>query len=184
MVTLGLSITSRHLWPVFFFLGRFILQSRLRHPLSISQASTLSASTQLIHQLFYFLDEANYPQLVGLFMPQGTWKRQGELLTGHAQILQALAKRPTTQRIRHVISNAFLAASEPASATLTAYMTAYRFDNGNHQTGPVTISRPFRLSVVHAKLEVSDGRWRVADLDLVPEFEFAADSAPVGTSPP
>ena len=63
-------------------------------------------------------------------------------------------------------------------------MTAYRFDNGNHQTGPVTISRPFRLSVVHAKLEVSDGRWRVADLDLVPEFEFAADSAPVGTSPP
>ena len=144
--------------------------------MSLSPESTLNASTQLIHQLFYFLDEADYPKLVALFTPQGTWKRQGELLAGHAQILNALAKRPTTQRIRHVISNTFLSASEAASATLIAYMTAYRFDDGSQTTGSVTISRPFRLSVVHAKLEVTDGGWRVAELDLVPEFEFAADS--------
>jgi hypothetical protein len=150
--------------------------------LSPSPASTLSASAQLIHQLFYCLDEADYPQLVELFMPQGTWKRQGELLTGHAQILLALAKRPTTQRIRHVISNTFLSAAQPATATLTAYMTAYRFDNGTHTTGAVTISRPFRLSVVHAKLEAADGNWHVAELDLVPEFEFSADIAPVDAS--
>jgi hypothetical protein len=62
-------------------------------------------------------------------------------------------------------------------------MTAYRFDDGSHTTGSVTISRPFRLSVVHAKLEVTDGGWRVAELDLVPEFEFAADSAPTAASP-
>jgi hypothetical protein len=145
--------------------------------LSHSPESTLSASTQLIHQLFYYLDQADYPKLAALFTPQGTWKRQGELLSGHAQILNALSKRPTTQRIRHVISNTFISATEPASATLTAYMTAYRFDDGSHTTGAVTISRPFRLSVVHAKLEVTDGDWRVAELDLVPEFEFAANSA-------
>jgi hypothetical protein len=150
--------------------------------LSLSPESTLSASTQLIHQLFYFLDEADYPKLAALFTPQGAWKRQGELLSGHAQILQALSKRPTTQRIRHVISNTFLSASEPSTVTLTAYMTAYRFDDGSHQTGSVTISRPFRLSVVHAKLEVTDGGWRVTELDLVPEFEFAADSAPQAVS--
>ena len=152
--------------------------------MSLSPELTLNASTQLLHQLFYFLDEADYPQLVELFKPQGTWQRQGELLAGHAQILSALSKRPTTQRIRHVISNTFLSVSEPASATLTAYMTAYRFDDGSHQTGSVTISRPFRLSVVHAKLEAADGCWRVAELDLVPEFEFAADSAPAAASPP
>lgn len=150
--------------------------------MSLSPKSTFSASTQLIHQLFYFLDEADYPKLVALFTPQGTWKRQGELLAGHAQILQALAKRPTSQRIRHVISNTFLSTSEAASATLTAYMTAYRFDNGTPTTGAVTISRPFRLSVVHAKLEATAGGWRVAELDLVPEFEFAADTAPVDAS--
>ena len=151
--------------------------------MSLSPESTLSASTQLIHQLFYFLDEADYPKLVALFTPQGTWKRQGELLAGHAQILQALSKRPATQRIRHVISNTFVSTSEAASASLTAYMTAYRFDNGSPTMGAVTISRPFRLSVVHAKLEATDNCWRVAELDLVPEFEFAADSAPVAASP-
>lgn len=150
--------------------------------MSHSPESTLSASTQLIHQLFYYLDQADYPKLAALFTPQGTWKRQGELLSGHAQILNALSKRPTTQRIRHVISNTFISATEPASATLTAYMTAYRFDDGSHTTGAVTISRPFRLSVVHAKLEVTDGDWRVAELDLVPEFEFAADSATMAAS--
>ena len=154
------------------------------HPLHPFQESTLSASTQLIHQLFYFLDETDYPKLTALFKPQGTWKRQGELLAGHAQILQALSKRSTTQRLRHVISNTFLSSSEPASATLTAYMTAYRFDDGSHKTGCVTISRPFRLSVVHAKLEAPDGCWRVAELDLVPEFDFSADREPVTTSPP
>ncbi len=151
--------------------------------MSHSPESTLSASTQLIHQLFYFLDEADYPKLVELFTPQGTWKRQGELLAGHPHILQALSKRPTTQRIRHVISNTFLSTSKATSASLTAYMTAYRFDNGSHTTGSVNISRPFRLSVVHAKLETVDGSWRVAELDLVPEFEFAADSSPVAASP-
>jgi len=50
--------------------------------------------------------------------------------------------------------------------------------------GAVTISRPLRLSLVHAKLEAIDGLWRVAELDLVPEFEFAADSAPAGTTQP
>jgi hypothetical protein len=150
--------------------------------LSLSPESALSASTQLIHQLFYFLDQADYPKLAALFTPQGTWTRQGELLSGHAQILNALSKRPTTQRIRHVISNTFLSATEPTSATLTAYMTAYRFDNGTHTTGAVTISRPFRLSVVHAKLEAADGSWRVAELDLVPEFEFAANIASVDAS--
>ncbi len=150
--------------------------------MSLSPESTLNASTQLIHQLFYFLDEADYPKLAALFTPQGTWKRQGEILAGHAQILNALSKRPTTQRIRHVISNTFLSASEPASATLTAYMTAYRFDDGTKKLGSVTISRPFRLSVVHAKLEVTDGGWRVAELDLVPEFEFTADSTPTAAA--
>ena len=153
-------------------------------PLSLPQESTLSAGTQLIHQLFYFLDEAKYPQLVTLFAPQCSWKRQGELLTSHAQILQALSKRPTTQRIRHVISNTFLSASEPTTASLTAYMPAYRFDNGSPTLGAVTISRPLRLSLIHAKLEAMDGEWRVAELDLVPEFEFAADSPPAGANQP
>ena len=130
---------------------------------------------QLIHLLFYFLDESNYRDLAGLFTVHGCWKRQGELLTGHAQITAALSKRSTTQRIRHVITNTMVTAASDRSASLTAYMTAYRFDDGRRHEGLVYISRPFLLSVVKATLQAVDGRWLVSELDLVPEFQFVAD---------
>jgi len=142
---------------------------------SFSKEIALSSSTQLIHQLFYFLDEQDYPQLVGLFKPDGLWKRQGELLQGPAQIMAALLKRPTTQQIRHVISNAFLAEHDSKSATLIAYMTAYKYDDGQKKQVPATISRPFLLSVVEAKLELLEDVWRIAELDLIPQFQFASD---------
>lgn len=134
------------------------------------------AGTQLIHQLFFFLDEANYPALTALFTPEGRWKRQGELLAGHAQIAAALSKRSATQRIRHVITNAVVWPESEQTVRLSAYMTAYRFDDGQPHHGPVTISRPFRLSVVQATLEAVNGRWLISELDLVPEFEFAPEA--------
>lgn len=138
----------------------------------------LPACQQVIHQLFYFLDESDYPRLLELFTPEGSWERQGELLTGRAMIQQALSKRPKTQRIRHVLSNCFLASAGQGSAQLVAYMTAYRFDSGRLQTGPAHISRPLRLSVLRARLQVRHGDWRVAEMRLTPEFEFVADMLP------
>lgn len=146
--------------------------------------SALEASTQLIYQLFYFLDESNYTELLKLFTPDGRWTRQGEDCAGHQPILKSLMTRSTTQRIRHVISNTFLSSQTTTGATLTAYMTAYRFDDGSHHTGPVTISRPFRLSVVQARLVVVDNHWRVAELAHPSEFEFADDRASAAPSRP
>ena len=154
------------------------------YSLSHHPVSALEASTQLIHQLFYFLDESNYTELLKLFTPDGRWIRQGEDCSGHQHIMQSLMKRSTTQRIRHVISNTFLPSQTATRATLTAYMTAYRFDDGSHKTGPVTISRPFRLSVVHARLVVVDDHWRVAELAHPSEFEFAHDGASAAASRP
>lgn len=144
--------------------------------MTASHSSALAACLQVVHQLFYFLDEADYPQLVQLFTPDGCWERQGELLTGRVMVAQALAKRPATQRIRHVISTGFLVEANEASAQFVSYMTAYRFDNGIHQQGPVAINRPFRLSVVRARLVCSDAGWQIADMRMTPEFEFTAES--------
>ena len=154
------------------------------YSLSHHPVSALEASTQLIHQLFYFLDESNYTELLKLFTPDGRWTRQGEDCSGHQHIMQSLLTRSTTQRIRHVISNTFLPSQTATGATLTAYMTAYRFDDGSHKAGPVTISRPFRLSVVHARLVGVDDHWRVAELAHPSEFEFAHDSASAAASRP
>lgn len=141
--------------------------------MSFTQELALSAGIQIIHQLFYFLDERDYPRLASLFKYDGIWKRQGAVLVGHEQMIAALSKRSNTQRIRHVISNTFLPSFDANTATLVSYMTAYRYDDGSNKIGPVSISAPFLLSVVHAKLEEVNGDWKIAELDLVPQFEFA-----------
>lgn len=140
-------------------------------------AQCLPACTQLTHQLFYCLDEADYGRLVALFEEDGVWHRQGEALKGHEQILKAMAKRPPTQRIRHVITNAFIESQAQGVVHLVAYMTAYRFDDGSRRSGPVEISRPLRISVVRAAMRQTRGEWKIAEMSLTPEFEFVPDAA-------
>ena len=144
--------------------------------MKVLRSTALPACLQVIHQLFYFLDEADYTSLVKLFTSAGCWERQGELLTGRPAILRGLSLRPATQRIRHLITNGFLMKEDQTAAELVAYTTSYRFDNGVRQDGPVAISRPFRLSIVKATLECGDGAWQVSDLRLTPEFEFVAEA--------
>ena len=132
---------------------------------------------QVMHQLFYFLDESKYDDLVSLFTPDGTWLRQGERLAGRAHIMQALCKRPGTQRTRHVISNSFIESHSQDHLRMAAYMVAYRFDDGTVHAGAVGIDRPLRLSVLHAALRQIDGAWKIADMTLTPEFEFVSDPA-------
>ena len=137
-------------------------------------AQCLPACTQILHQLFYFLDESRYDELVSLFEKNGVWHRQGEVLSGHGRILGAMEKRPATQRIRHVITNSFIESEDNGMVHAVAYMVAYRFDDGTVHTGPVTISQPFRLSVVRMAVRQTQGVWQIAELSLKPEFEFAS----------
>lgn len=140
-------------------------------------AQNLPECTQLTHQLFFCLDEAKYEQLVSLFEDKGVWHRQGEVLAGHAQILEAMAKRPLTQRIRHVVTNCFIESQSHGAANLVAYMTAYRFDDGTIRTGPAEISRPLRMALVRASMRQSGDTWKIVELSLTPEFEFVSEAA-------
>ncbi len=136
----------------------------------------LSGCTQVMHEMFHALDTANYERLVKTFEPDGTLLRQGELLQGRNQIMNAMQKRSTTQRIRHVISNTFIDSQAAGLMHLVAYMTAYRFDDGTLHTGPVAISRPFRMSIVHASMRPQDDSWQIAAMTFTPEFDFASDA--------
>ena len=146
-------------------------------PMTVDAALAMPESMQVIHQLFYFLDQSKYEDLVGLFTPDGTLFRQGDLLTGREQIMQAMLKRSVTQRTRHVISNAFIESQSHDLVDLVAYMTAYRFDDGTLHTGPVKISQPLRLGVVRASMHQTAGAWRVASMIFIPEFEFVSGTA-------
>ena len=146
------------------------------------EATTLLQCMQLMHQLFYFLDQSNYRDLASLFAPNGIWHRQGERLAGPAQIVQALLKRSATQRIRHLISNQFIESQSPDQVQMVAYLTAYRFDDGTLHAGPVEISRPFLLSLLRASLRQVDGAWRVSEMTLAREFEFVGQAKAGETS--
>lgn len=146
-------------------------------PMTVDAALAMPASMQVIHQLFYFLDQSKYEGLVALFTPNGTLFRQGELLTGREQIMQAMLKRSVTQRTRHVISNGFIESQSRDLVDLVAYMTAYRFDDGTMHTGLVKITQPLRLSLVRATMQQTDGAWRVASMIFIPEFEYMSGAA-------
>jgi SnoaL-like domain len=141
------------------------------------EASTvLLACTQVVHQLFYFLDQFRYRDLAGLFTPDGILLRQGQLLVGRNSIVEALSKRSSTQRIRHVISNAFIESQSAERVHLVAYMVAYQFDNGVPFSGPADISRPFRMSTVRAAMSQTGSAWEIAEMTFTTEFNFVADT--------
>lgn len=129
---------------------------------------------ELLHRFFHHLDERRYGELVAMFDEQGVWLRQGEQLRGHAAILGAMNSRSPTQRIRHVITNAFVSKSENGKVTVQSYMTAYRHDEGAAREGAVRIPGPFRMSLVSTTFRRSATEWRIVEQRVTPEFEFEA----------
>ena len=131
---------------------------------------------QPLHYFFYCLDERRYDALAALFAQDGIWHRQGKHLHGHAAILEALASRSPTQRIRHVVTNAFIAGREGDGnrVTVNSYMTAYRHDDGTPCVTVPRITGPVSMSLVTTVFGRFGDDWLIAEQTLTPEFEFAA----------
>jgi hypothetical protein len=134
--------------------------------------SAYSDLLQLTHRFYYYLDEFRYRDLVGLMRKDTVWHRQGKVLKGHKQVLAALAERSRTMRIRHVITNTFLESESKTGATLVAYLTAYKYDDGKTLKAPPTIERPFRILLVKKRFARANGTWKIAESAGTPEFEF------------
>ncbi len=139
--------------------------------------TVLPQCLQLLHQFFHHLDQYRYESLIELFEPDATWHRQGAVLRGHDEIREALVKRSTTQRIRHVLSNTAVVAEEADSVWLSSYMTAYRFDNGVLPVGLVTIDGPLQMYALNAQVCLKPQRASISALEITPEFRFATSMA-------
>jgi hypothetical protein len=127
---------------------------------------------QLTNRFYYYLDEFRYQDLAATMREDGVWHRQGKVLKGRAQVLAALEERPRTQRIRHVITNAFLESESAEGANLIAYLTAYKYDDGKPIKAAPTIDGPFRLLLVKKRFAKANGKWMIAESAGAPEFEF------------
>jgi hypothetical protein len=138
----------------------------------LATESTFDALVQLTHRFFWCLDEFRYDELQGLMREDAVWHRQGKVLAGRAQIRAALEERPRSQRIRHVVTNPFIAEQSAGTARMIAYMIGYRADEGVSRPAPQTIDGPLRFLLVETRFVHADGRWWIADQRAIPEFEF------------
>ena len=147
---------------------------------SANRALLLGELTQQLHAFFHHLDERRYAELVALFTPDARWLRQGQWLNGHAEVRKALDARPAAQRVRHVITNAYVAAQDVVGNTeealVEAYMTAYRHEGGAGAiAGVARIAGPLRLNLVSTRFRRVDAEWLIAEQRLVPEFDFGSN---------
>jgi SnoaL-like domain len=129
---------------------------------------------QVLTRFFNYFDQWRYQDMADLFADDGVWHRRGQALAGRAAILAALAKRSTTQRVRHVVTNLQIDVIDADSATSLLYVTAYRHDSGAKQPSPPRIRAPYLLLVVPGRLRRTDTGWKIVHMEMNREFEFEA----------
>lgn len=133
-------------------------------------ASVLPELQQALHHVFHELDGRRYDAVVDSFAADGRWLRQGRWLAGHGAIRAALEAREVNVETCHVISNALVTALDGSTATLEAYMTAYRYPSSEDVT---SIAGPLRINhVVTVFARQAEGNWLIAEQRLVPLVAF------------
>ncbi|EFV87272.1 hypothetical protein HMPREF0005_05482 [Achromobacter xylosoxidans C54] len=77
---------------------------------------------------FHALDTRRHEAAAALIAPDGTWLRQGQLLTGPREVLAALEARPPQRTTCHVITNLRLLEYDGSRAMMGYFLTAYDSD--------------------------------------------------------
>jgi hypothetical protein len=131
-----------------------------------------SSPVETVTKIFYYLDERRYDDILQLFMEDGQWRRKEKWRFGRADILASLNERPSTQIIRHVITNAHVEKQDDRSASVIAYMISYTFDDGKLHQSEVALNGPSNLYTMASELVLSDGQWKISSQDSTVIFTF------------
>ena len=84
---------------------------------------------ELLARFFRGLDMFETDTVAACFAPQGTWLRKGSLLTGPAEIAEALGKRSTERRTCHSVSN-LIVTREGEMIRARYYLTVWASNSG------------------------------------------------------
>lgn len=87
-----------------------------------------AACEAVVLAFFHALDTRRHEAAAALMAPDGTWLRQGQLLTGPREVLAALAARPPQRTTCHVITNLRLLEYDGSRAMVGYFLTAYDSD--------------------------------------------------------
>ena len=86
---------------------------------------TKAACEETVLAFFHALDTRRHEAAAALMAEDGCWERQGRLLSGREQILDALNGRAPDRATCHVVTNLRLATLDGSRATVAYFLTAY-----------------------------------------------------------
>jgi hypothetical protein len=129
-----------------------------------ARAAIQHAVRDVILRFFLHLDEKEYDQLVKLLAPDGTWLRNGTLLTGPDAVLETMHRRPPGFTTRHLITNILVQPTDEQHAAATYYGTVFAHIGHAQPTGPVPIELPVHVSIFRQKMVLRESEWLIAGL--------------------
>ncbi|MPT26383.1 MAG: nuclear transport factor 2 family protein [Achromobacter sp.] len=118
-----------------------------------------AACEAVVLAFFHALDTRRHPSAAALMAPDGTWLRQGRLLTGPAEVLAALEARPPQRTTCHVITNLRLLEHRGSQATVGYFLTAYDSDPQAQDGTPRLVA----IRDCQDRLVASGQDWRLAE---------------------
>lgn len=117
---------------------------------------------RVLYRFFQALDERRYDDQVTQVAENGTWLRQGKLLTGPDEIRSAMEERPVDFHTAHLISNLIVEpAGSEALATFVSSVLAHRGEVPEGEHPPVTLAQVARYDCTFTK---NGAAWRIQSL--------------------
>lgn len=124
------------------------------------QTETVKAACEaVVLAFFHALDTRRHAVAAALMAPDGTWLRQGRLLTGPRDVLAALEARPPQRTTCHVITNLRLLEHRADQATVGYFLTAYDSDPQTQGGAPRLVA----IRDCQDRLVASGQQWLLAE---------------------
>lgn len=124
----------------------------------------VNVCTNQVMLFFRHLDDRNYDALVSLLAPDSRWHRQGKILQGPEQALEALKLRSPTMRIAHVITNLVVDTHDARSCAMRGYLLVFRHDDGVVNAGPSRLDGVDSVRTMHIQSKRMGDQWLIAEI--------------------
>ncbi|MGD9942167.1 MAG: nuclear transport factor 2 family protein [Burkholderiaceae bacterium] len=117
----------------------------------------------VLSRLYAALDARAYDEVAGCFHPQGEWHRQGKLLYGHGEIVQALQQRSPTLVVHHLYGNCLFMPGTAGSVAVQYLLTVFQLESQD-TAADRRIANPPQIGFCDAQLTRVGAGWRILSM--------------------
>ena len=134
----------------------------------MNRTAAFTEISELLAAFYGALDDGTSEEAAALFLPDGTWMRQGTLLTGPAEIRAALAERPEGRVTLHQFTNLRLTALADGACEF-AYALYVNVGQRDDEGRP-GLNRVMAMMTCKDRAVATPHGWRFAARTAAPRF--------------